>query len=106
MSRIDIDSQAGRLNDIRLRDIPMSKYKAKRNPDRCPTHPGQLLREVIIPATGKTKTEVAALLGISRQHLYDILEERKPVSPNIAARLGKLIGDGPRIWLAMQANYD
>ena len=58
------------------------------------------------PETAKTKTEVAALLGISRQHLYDILEERKAVSPNIAARLGKLIGDGPRIWLAMQANYD
>jgi addiction module HigA family antidote len=84
----------------------MSEYNAKRNSDRCPTHPGELLRAEIIPATGKTKTEIATLLGISRQHLHDILEERKPVSPNIAARLGKLIGDGPRIWLAMQANYD
>lgn len=84
----------------------MTEYKAKRNLDRCPTHPGELLRDEIIPATGKTKTGIAALLGISRQHLYDILEERKPVSANVAARLGKLIGDGPRIWLAMQANYD
>jgi addiction module HigA family antidote len=84
----------------------MAEYKAKRNPDRCPAHPGELLREDVIPATGKTKTEIAAMLGISRQHLYDILEERKPVSPNVAARLGKLFGDGPRIWLAMQASYD
>jgi plasmid maintenance system antidote protein VapI len=44
-----------------------------------------LLREVI-PPTGRTKTEIAALLGISRQHLYDILAERKPVSPAVAVR--------------------
>jgi len=47
---------------------------------RCPTHPDALLREDVIPATGRTKAEIAQLLGISRQHLYDILRERKPVS--------------------------
>ena len=50
----------------------MAEYAAKRDPNRCPTHPGELLREVI-DATGRSKTEIAALLGISRQHLYDIL---------------------------------
>src|SRR6185437_16913161 len=48
-------------------------YRAKRNSDRCPTHPGALLREDVIPATGKTKAEIAQLLGISRQHLHDVL---------------------------------
>jgi len=81
-------------------------YAAKRNPDRCPTHPGELLREDMIPATGKSVAEIAALLGISRQHLYDILAERKPVSPNVAVRLGKLFGDGAGIWTRMQAAYD
>ena len=47
----------------------MVEYTAKRNRNRCPTHPGELLRDDVIPATGKTKTEIAALLGISRQHL-------------------------------------
>jgi transcriptional regulator with XRE-family HTH domain len=56
--------------------------------NRCPTHPGALLRDDIIPATGRTKAEIAGLLGISRQHLYDIPQERKPVSPTIAVRLG------------------
>ena len=42
---------------------------AKRNTRRCPTHPGALLREDVIPATGRSKTEIAQLLGISRQHL-------------------------------------
>jgi hypothetical protein len=53
-------------------------YAAKRARNRCPTHPGALLRDDIIPATGRTKAEIAGLLGISRQHLYDILQERKP----------------------------
>ncbi len=78
---------------------------AKRNPNRCPTHPGALLREVI-PATGKGKTEIAALIGISRQHLYDILAERKPVSPAVAVRLAKLFGDGAGVWVRMQGAYD
>jgi antitoxin HigA-1 len=44
--------------------------------------------------------------GISRQHLYDILKERKPVSPNVAVRLGKLFGDCAGIWIRMQGAYD
>jgi addiction module HigA family antidote len=79
---------------------------AKRHPGRCPTHPGALLREDVIPATGRSKTEIARMLGISRQHLYDILRERKPVSPAIAVRLGKLFGDGGGVWTRMQAAYD
>ena len=80
-------------------------YAAKRG-NRCPTHPGALLRDDIIPATGRTKAEIAGLLGISRQHLYDILQERKPVSPTTAVRLGKLFGDGAGIWTRMQSAYD
>lgn len=81
-------------------------HAAKRDSRRCPTHPGALLRDDIIPATGRTKAEIASLLAISRQHLYDILRERKPVSPTVAVRLGKLFGDGAGIWTRMQAAYD
>jgi addiction module HigA family antidote len=81
-------------------------YAAKRSTDRYPTHPGELLREDVIPATGRTKAEIAQLLGISRQHLYDILRERKSVSPSVAVRLGKLFGDGTAVWVRMQGAYD
>ena len=84
----------------------MAEYAAKRDRNRCPSHPGELLREDVIPATGKTRSEIAALLGISRQHLYDILNERKPVSPTVAVRLGKLFGDGAGVWARMQSAYD
>lgn len=71
-----------------------------------PTHPGEVLREDVLPALGRPKAEIARLLGVSRQTLYDILNERQPVTANLALRIGKLCGDGPRIWLAMQQAYD
>ena len=77
-----------------------------RNPDRCPTHPGELLREDVIPATGKAKAEIARMLGISRQHLHDILAKRKPVSAEVAVRLAKLFGNEPLVWIRMQGAYD
>jgi hypothetical protein len=74
-----------------------------RNPDRCPTHPGELLREDVIPAIGKSKSEIARMLGISRQHLHDVLAERverQPLCPRAttilagfqAAEVGVLFG--------------
>jgi addiction module HigA family antidote len=71
-----------------------------------PAHPGELLAEIVIPATGKSKAEIARLLGISRQTLYDILNQRQPVTPAVAVRLGKLFGDGPGAWVRMQGAYD
>lgn len=71
-----------------------------------PTHPGELLREVVIPATGLSKAEIARLLGVSRQTLYDILNQRQPVTPTVAVRLGKLFGDGAGVWIRMQGAHD
>jgi addiction module HigA family antidote len=71
-----------------------------------PTHPGEFLREDVLPALGIAKTEIAKRLGISRAMLYAILEERAPVSPAMALRLGKLLGTTPESWLNMQRDYD
>jgi antitoxin HigA-1 len=71
-----------------------------------PIHPGEMLREDVLPALGRPKTEIARLLGISRQTLYDILNEKQPVTAAMALRLGKLCGDGPEIWLNLQKRYD
>jgi addiction module HigA family antidote len=71
-----------------------------------PMHPGELLRDEILPALNRPKTEIAKLLGVSRQTLYDILEEKQPVTPAMALRLGKLCGNGPDLWLNLQKRYD
>ncbi len=84
----------------------MPEHTARRNPDRCPVHPGVFIRDEVFPALGRSKTEISGMLGISRQHLYDILEGKKPISANVAVRLGKLFGDGADVWLRMQAAHD
>ena len=73
---------------------------------RPPTHPGAILREDVLPALGLSKTETARRLGVSRQTLYDILREKRPVTPAMALRLGKFCGNGPRLWLNMQVAHD
>ena len=60
----------------------------------------------MLPALGKPKSEIARLLGISRQTLYDVLRERQPVTPGMALRLGKLCGNGPTLWLNLQRDFD
>ena len=69
-------------------------------------HPGELLREEILPALGRPRVEIARLLGVSRQALHAVLAERAAVTPDMALRLGKLCGNGPELWLALQTRYD
>jgi addiction module HigA family antidote len=71
-----------------------------------PTHPGEILREDVLPALGITKTRFAELLHVSRQTLYDLLGEKQPVTPQMALRLGRLLGNGPDIWLRLQGAHD
>ncbi len=83
----------------------MSEFP-RRDPKRCPTHPGRILREYAVPALELSKTAIAEHLGISRQTLYDLLAEKQPVTPQMAVRIGKLLGNGPNLWVNMQAAYD
>jgi len=78
----------------------------RRSPQRTPTHPGKLLREIVLPSLNRSKAEIARLLNVSRETLYRILDERQPVTPPMAVKLGKLCGNGPVLWLHMQANFD
>jgi len=71
-----------------------------------PTHPGELLREDVLPALGRSKAEIARLLKVSRQTLYDVLRERQPITTTLALKIGKLTGTMPESWLNMQHAYD
>ncbi|AGF74131.1 virulence-associated protein A [Bartonella australis AUST/NH1] len=76
-----------------------------RNPERCPSHPGEILAEAL-ENLDISKTEIARILQISRQHLHGVLKGTRPVTAATAARIGKLLGNGPALWLQLQANYD
>jgi addiction module HigA family antidote len=77
-----------------------------RFPGRQPTHPGELLREDVLPALKIQRGAFAEYLGVSRQMLHSILTEKADVSPEMAVRLGKVLGNGPLVWLRMQEAVD
>ena len=84
----------------------MTEYRVKRPLQRPPIHPGDVLREDVLPALGLSVSETARRLGVSRQQLHRILAGTHPVTVEMALRLGKLIGNGPGLWLRMQQNHD
>ena len=84
----------------------MAERHIQPDPNRPPVHPGELLREDVLPAIGEPVAAVAKKLGVTRQHLHRILAEKAPVSPDMALRLGKFCGNGPGLWLRLQQTYD
>lgn len=83
----------------------MTEYNAVANRDSLPIHPGDVIAD-ILEDLDQNKSEIAAMLGISRQQFHAILAGRKPVTQESAARLGKLFGNGPAFWLRLQADVD
>ena len=78
----------------------------ERHPSIDPVHPGEILREDVLPALSMSRTAVADALGISRQTLYEILNEKQPVTAEMAVRFGKLFGNGGRFWINVQRSHD
>ncbi len=83
-----------------------SKNLPKRDPNRCPTHPGAILREIVVPELRMSKTDMAKALKMSRQQFYAILRERQPVTPETAVKLQAAFGGTAQAWLNMQSAYD
>jgi len=77
-----------------------------RRPNRKPTHPGEVLREDVLPAMQKSVTCFAKSTGMSRQSIHAILSGRRAISPEAALRIGAVVGNGARVWLAMQMEFD
>ncbi len=72
----------------------------------CPTHPGEILKEDVLPELGITVTEAAKQLGITRVALSRIINGKAGVSPDMALRLAAWLGGSPESWLNMQSVYD
>jgi addiction module HigA family antidote len=75
-------------------------------PARCPTHPGELLREILADGLKLPVATGAHQLGVSRMTLHRLLRSEQAVTPEMALRIGKLCGNGPELWLRMQMAHD
>lgn len=76
--------------------------KSLRDPKRKPTHPGEVLREDVLPALGMSQTELAKRLGVSRLSVSELLLEKRAMSADMALRVAKLTNTTPESWLRMQ----
>ena len=84
----------------------MKEHPVKRRSARCPTHPGEVLREDVLPGLGVSVTAFARAIGVSRQTVHAILRGDKGITPAMALRIGKFVGNGPGLWLRMQQAHD
>lgn len=71
-----------------------------------PIHPGEILREDVLPETGLTKKAFAERLGMSRLALHNVLEGKSAVSTILALKLARFLGTSPQVWLNLQQSYD
>lgn len=82
------------------------EYPVRRPVQSPPVHPGEILRDDVLPALRLSVAGAARQLGVARQTVHRILAGRAAVTPEMAVRLGKFCGNGPGLWLRLQQTYD
>ncbi|GAB4293692.1 MAG: HigA family addiction module antitoxin [Oscillatoriaceae cyanobacterium] len=70
-----------------------------------PAHPGEVIADILDDLQINT-ADFAQILGVSTGMVNDIIEGRIPVTADMAIRLGKAFGNGPRLWLNLQQKVD
>ncbi len=80
--------------------------RSLRDPRRKPTHPGEVLREDVLPALEMTQAEFAKRLGVSRLSVSELLLEKRALTADMAIRIAKLTKTTPESWLRMQEALD
>jgi len=71
-----------------------------------PPHPGRVVLQECIEPLGLTITEAAAALGVTRNTLSGLVNEKRGISPEMAVRIAKVFGGTEQGWLVQQAQYE
>ena len=71
-----------------------------------PPHPGLGVRVGCLEPYGLSITEGAKILGVTRQTLSQLVNEKSDLSWDMAIRLSKAFGSNSDQWMRMQFAYD
>lgn len=82
----------------------MAEYKAGSR-KRCPTHPGAIVKRALAELD-LTAYAAGPMIGVSKQALSNIIDEKSAVSPEMAVRLGAFFDNGAEVWMKLQADHD
>lgn len=72
---------------------------------RLPTHPGDVLKEEL-EAREITQAKFAECLGVSYTMLNEILNGKRPVTPDFALLVEAALGINPELLVNMQTRYN
>lgn len=73
---------------------------------KIPVHPGAIVREDCLKSLAMSISEGARRLGVGRQTLSRLVNEKASISIKMAYRLSKAFGSTPETWLGMQLAFD
>jgi len=73
---------------------------------RITTHPGEILKEDVLPDLGLSVTKAAETLGVSRQMLHGILKGKRSLSAEMCMKISRMAGSTPETWMRLQAQHD
>ncbi len=71
-----------------------------------PVHPGEMLREEWLAPLDMNANQLANALGVDRQKVYEIVNEKRGVSAEMALRLARWSGMRSHFWSGLQESYD
>jgi addiction module HigA family antidote len=71
-----------------------------------PIHPGEVLREDFLAPIGMTAHALATALRVPAPRIYDIVRERRAVTPDTALRLARYFGGDAQSWMNLQVAFD
>lgn len=84
----------------------MTEYPVSLPLRRPPTHPGELMAEVLHEHLALSTAEAAKRMGVTRQALHRVLSGAGALSPEMALRFGALTGSAAGLFLRMQEAHD
>lgn len=70
-----------------------------------PVHPGELLEEILHDC-GMSQAALARAIGVSPMRISHVIRGERPVTADLALRLGRAFGQSPQMWSGWQADYD
>lgn len=68
-------------------------------------HPGEFLRETL-EDMAMTQAAFAEAIGVSAMRVSHLLRGERPVTAEMALRLGRALRQTPQYWLNLQTAYD
>ena len=71
----------------------------------APVHPGKYLKE-LLEELKLSQYRLAQDLGVPAMRINHVINGRRPVTAELALRLGRYFGQSPRYWINLQSRYD